>query len=223
MLRHLVIHPRGGLCNRLRAIASAKRLCSKTGARCTVVWDWGDYGALFDDGTEWLPYTDQMDWKQNLILPGYHHIRHLHPQEGGTLENRRVPVTTYPGIAVISWYVYGAAEEPVLNGYERDVIAWFPKPHPAILEKVNAFRRAHFPRQIAGMHVRRTDNQLAILRSPDKAYFKEADRLVGQGYCLFLATDNEETLRMMRERYGEKLISDFSVRHPKRLSKRASG
>jgi hypothetical protein len=206
MLEHLVIHPRGGLCNRLRAIASAKRLCAKTGARGTIVWDWGDYRALFNDDTEWIPYTDQMNWQQNVIIPGYHHIRHLHPQDGGTSDNRRVPVTTYPHIAVISWYIFCAAEEPVLRGSEESVFPWFPKPHPAILGKVSAFAEAHFSTHTVGVHIRRTDHKRAILCSPDEAYHKEADRLADKGYQLFLATDNEETLQTMQRRYGRKLM-----------------
>lgn len=208
MLEHLAVHPRGGLCNRLRAIASAKRLCSQTSARCTIVWDWGDYRTLFDDDTEWMPYGPSMDWTRDLIIPGYHHIRHRHPQEGGTSENRRVPVTTHRHVAVTSWYVFCSADEPVLKGrhYEEPVLRWFPKPHPSILEKTKAFQHDHFPPRTVGMHIRRTDHNRAIARSPDTAYFREADRLVDAGHHIFLATDNEETLRMMQYRYGARLI-----------------
>ena len=223
MLEHLVVYPRGGLCNRLRAIASAKRLCSNTDARCTVIWDWGHFLAVFDDDTEWIPYTAEMDWKQHRLVPGYHHIRHLHPQEGGNYKNRRVPVTTHPRIALTSSYVFCAAEEPLLKGSERDVITWFPRPHPSILEKVEAFRCAYFPPRTVGVHVRRTDHKRAILHSPDRAYFRKTDRLVDKGYHLFLATDNENTLLMMKTRYGHKLIhypkvSEIEQRWPRQTS-----
>lgn len=210
MLEHLVVYPRGGLCNRLRAIASAKRLCSQTGARCTIAWDWGDYRALFDDATDWIPYDAAMARNQNVIIPGYHHIRHRLSREGGTKRNHRVPVTAYPRVAVTSWYVFCAAEEPVLRGrklYEEHVMEWFPKPNPSILEKVNAFHDAFLPARTVGIHVRRTDNKSAIFRSSDKAYLREGDRLMDRGHHLFLATDNEETLAMMQKHYGDKLIS----------------
>jgi hypothetical protein len=106
VLEHLVLYTRAGLANRMRAIASAKRLGELTGARCTIVWDWGDYRALFDDDTDWLPYAPAMDWRREIIVPGYHHIRHLRSFEGGSRENRRVPVTTHPRIAVISQFVF---------------------------------------------------------------------------------------------------------------------
>ena len=210
MLEHLVIYPRAGLCNRLRAIASAKRLCSRAGARCTVVWDWGDYRALFDDGVEWMPYREPMDWRRNLIVPGYHHIRHLPFQEGGSRRSWRVPVTTHPQIALTSWFVFCAAEERPLRRYtvyeEQDVFAWFPKPHSSILEKVAVFKEAFLPPRTVGMHIRRTDNAGARLRSPDSSYFREGDRLVDTGHYLFLATDNQDTLQLVRRRYGEKLL-----------------
>ena len=210
MLEHLVVYPRAGLCNRMRAIASAKRLCSKAGARCSIVWDWGDYRAFLDDETEWMRYTESMDWRRNLIVPGYHHIRHLSLREGGSRRNWRVPVTTHPRIAVTSAYVFCAAEERPLRRYtvyeEHDVRPWFPRPNAAILEKVAAFKRAFFPPRIVGMHIRRTDNKVATLRSPDRSYFREGDRLVDTGHHLFLATDNQETLRLFCRRYGGNLI-----------------
>jgi hypothetical protein len=210
MLEHLIVYPRSGLCNRMRAIASAKRLCSKAGARCTIVWDWGDYRALFDDDTDWMPYKEPMDWRRDHIIPGYHHIRHLPMREGGSRRRWRVPVTTHPRIALTSWFVFCAAEERLLRRYtayeEQGVFAWFPKPHSSILQMAAAFKQAFFPPRTVGMHIRRTDNIGATLRSPDQSYFRVGDRLVESGYHIFLATDNQETLQLLRQRYGEKLI-----------------
>jgi hypothetical protein len=192
----------------MRAIASAKRLCSLTGAHCSIVWDWGDYRALFEDDTPWMPYGLPMDSEQDLIIPGYHHIRHLRQHEGGNKENRRVPITPYPRVVVSSWFVFGAAEEALFQArlYEEPVLEWFPKPHPLILEKVNAFKRDHFGPSTVGIHIRRTDHALAASRAPDAAYFEAADRLVDEGHRLFVATDNGKTLRLMEERYGDTVI-----------------
>jgi hypothetical protein len=168
---------------------------------------------LFDDATDWISFDPATALTRNEIIPGYHHIRHRLMREGGHKRNHRVPVTAYPRVAVTSLYVFCAAEEPLLRGrklYEEHVMRWFPKPHPSILDKVRSFHDAFLPGGTVGIHIRRTDNRSAILRSPDKAYLKEGDRLVDGGRHLFLATDNEETLAMMRKRYGDKLIF-----HPK--------
>jgi hypothetical protein len=151
-----------------------------------------------------------MDWRRDLIVGGYHHIRHTPPQEGGSRKSWRVPITTYPLIAVTSWFVFCAAEERPLRRYtvyeEHDVMPWLPRPSQAILEKVAAFKQTFFPPRTVGMHIRRTDNKGATLRSPDRSYFREGDRLVDTGHHLFLATDNQETLQLLRRRYGKKLI-----------------
>jgi hypothetical protein len=204
MLEHLIVSPMGGLCNRMRAIASAKRLCVRSGARCTIAWDWGDYRAVFDDGTDWVPCAPL----RNIVPPHYVCVRHLRRREGGNHQNRRVPVTTCVGIAVTSRYVFSEAEEPALDtrgGYETPVFPWLPKPHPVVLERVRVFQQNYFPDRIAGIHIRRTDHRDAIKRSPDEAFFEEADRAVDEGFDLFLATDNVATLRMMGQRYGPKL------------------
>jgi hypothetical protein len=227
MLEHLVVYPISGLCNRMRAIASAKRLCARAGARCTILWDWGDYRALFDDDTEWIPHTAEMDWRRDRLVPGYHHIRHLAPAEGGSRRTWRVPVTTYSRIAVTSRFVFCAAEERLLRRYtvyeEQDVMPWFPRPAAAITREVEAFKEACFVPHTAGIHIRRTDNVSATLRSPDSSYFKHGDRLVDSGHRLFLATDNQATLDSLRRRYGQNLIhyqkqSDLRRRWPRTSS-----
>jgi hypothetical protein len=219
MLEHLLIYPRGGLCNRMRAIASAKRLCGRAGARCTIAWDWGDYRAVFDDHTPWIPYD-----REHIIPADYHCIRHLGRWEGGTHADRLVPTTTHSRLAVTSHFVFGAVEEPLLDtmrGYEWPVFSWFPKPHPSVLERVSAFRQLHFPARVAGIHIRRTDNERAIAWSPYESFIREANRAVKEGFHLFLGTDNAATLDMMRQLYGSKLIyrgkaSETTVRWPRK-------
>jgi hypothetical protein len=201
MLEHLILYTRGGLCDRMRAIASAERISSRTGARCTIAWPWGDYRSVFDDDTEWMPCDPVFSF--SAIPAGYHYIRHLLVRDGGNKDNWRVPVTTLQHIAVQSQYVFGAAEEPVI-GF-RDVLPWLPKPHPVVLERVKGFRDDCLPAKVVGIHMRRTDHRVAIMRSPDAVFFEEADQAVQEGFEAFLATDNAATLRIMSQRYGSKL------------------
>jgi hypothetical protein len=227
-LKHLIVDPRAGLCNRLRAIASAKRLSALTGARCTIAWDWGDYRALFDDETEWMPNCSLSHAEGDVRIPGYRHLHHLQNSEGGSIRNRRVPVTAQPRIVVRSAYNFFAAEERVplryLKGYEA-ILPWFPQPHSSIMDRVRAMRHDMPPRTV-GVHLRRTDNQRAISRSKDEAYFREADRLVEDGYTIFLATDNLASLQTMQQRYGDRLVhypkaSEMEERWPRAVSRSA--
>jgi hypothetical protein len=199
MLEHLILYTRRGLCNRMRAIASAKRISSRAGARCTIAWDWGDYRSVFEDDTEWLA----CDPCFHAVPAGYAYFRHLLRREGGNDGNRRVPVTKLPRIALQSHYVFGPLEEPALRF--ADVVPWLPKPHPFVLERVKAFRENSLPAEVVGIHMRRTDHRQAVIRSPDEAFFDEADQAIEDGFEIFLATDNQATLRMMSRRYGRKL------------------
>src|SRR5450631_2348563 len=126
MLEHLILRPERGLCNRLRAIASAKRICAITGARCTIVWDWGDYGALFDDDLEWISPSQLEQWEHGDRLAGYHRMRHLGASGGGNGRDRRIPTGSHPGIIVTSAFFFNASDEPVLGtpAGERVVLPW---------------------------------------------------------------------------------------------------
>ncbi len=200
-LKHLVIHPKGGLCNRLRAIASSKRLCQKARATCTVIWEWGDPRALFDE--------PDLDWRPALtdeIRDTYHTITHRLFRDGGAIENRRVPLTTHERILVHSLFVFGAEEEPALLRAELALVPWIPKVSPEIRERVATFAQERFGGTVVGLHLRRTDHTVAIDASPDELYFREADPLVHQGCRLFIASDNMETVNVMRARYGSAVI-----------------
>jgi hypothetical protein len=199
MLEHLIVYPLGGLCNKMRAIASAKRLCAQARARCTIAWEWGDYQDLFDDSADWFAYDPQRD----TIPEGYFHIVHALRHHGGKADNRRVPTTGYSKIAVTTYFVFSAAEEPPF-GCEEKIFSWLPKPHPIVLEKAKEFRNSYFTGKVAGIHMRRADARFT--KSPDEAFFEEADRALDDGFVLFLATDNAATLRLMHNRYGAKLL-----------------
>jgi hypothetical protein len=199
-LRHLVLVPQGGLCNRQRAIAAAYRICTLNNARCTVVWDWGDYSWIYEPSpvSDWIPRLTPQ------IRSQYHHIKHLLAQRGGSAANRRIPVTTHPKILLFSHYVFNALEEaaPIGLKHFKD---WLPKPASIILEKTHAFSKAHFQSTV-GMHIRRTDHGPAKKASPDALFVAEAEKILAAGQTIFLATDNERTARMMKHRFASAIL-----------------
>jgi hypothetical protein len=156
---------------------------------------------VFNDNTQWVPSP----FSYFAVPSGFHFIRHPVARQGGHADNRKVPVKGFPRVAVQSLYVFGATEEPVLS--LSQVLPWFPKPHFRVRENVEAFRNNYLPHKIVGIHMRRTDHRGAIISSPDSAFIAEADRVLQEGFELFLATDNAATLNMMKQRYGSKLHS----------------
>jgi Protein of unknown function (DUF1647) len=199
-LEHLIAEPRGGLCNRLRVVAAAKRVCMINHIRCTILWKWGDYDAL-------LQADPAMDWIAEVPSPieqSYTRIRHLMAKEGGSAKERRVWLTKDTGIILTSWFAFNAFEEPKPIK-QTDLGPWLPKPSELILNKVRDFKQTYFNHTI-GMHMRRTDKTQAIIEAPDELYFQEAAKLIDSGRTIFLATDNRETEKMMCDKYGDKII-----------------
>lgn len=64
------------------------------------------------------------------------------------------------------------------------------------------------PKDTISVHVRRTDHEKAIGRSPDHLFFAQMDAVVrSSSTMLFLATDDPHLEEEMQRRYGERLLS----------------
>ena len=190
MLRHLILNPQGGLGNRMRAIASARRVCEMARARLTILWEWGDYRQLFNDPTVTIKSLS------GFIEANYSHIRHKLENELERDERRVVPAVE--ALVLTTWHVFGAEGETI--GREADVASWFPRPAEHIENRVLE-HMARLPDRIVGIHLRRTDNDSANEDSPDELYHAEMERLADQGWSFFIATDNLQAERAMRRRY----------------------
>lgn len=201
VLEHLILCPRAGLCNRVRTISSAKRLASRYGFKLTLFWTWGDYYALFqpDASMDWISEIPQE------LESTYLEIRHWDREKHTVRGWRRLPVTEGRGIILKTGQPFRATEESHLDPFELK--PFLPRPVNHIMDKVIAFKAAHFSRRTIGMHIRRTDMYVANRDSPDEVFVRAANRLVGDGYDIFLATDNGETEQMMRKRFGNRIIS----------------
>jgi hypothetical protein len=174
-------------------------LCSLTGAKLTVVWEFGNYEALIAPD----PAVVVLD-RLPANMAAMRHIRMPLFAEGGRPKNRRVPVSEESTILVESWFWFGAAEEPVV--YEKNGLSdWLPTPAEGILKTVRGFADTHFGRTV-GMHIRSGDNDTAVVVTPLEAYLVEAERIIGEGFSIFLATDSAATEHVMLDHFGENII-----------------
>jgi hypothetical protein len=215
-LKHLFVVPSGGLCNRLHPIASARRLCSITGAKCTVIWDWGDFADFFQDiGVEIQPSLPAE-------ATAYPKITHRLFAKGGDIHNRVVPITTEEYVVVFSQYIFSAEEEPLLFAQEAAILPWLPCPSDSVKRSILDFQLEHFDRPVAGIHLRRTDNRPAQWGSPDENYIEITDRLIKDGYKLFIATDNLDVQAGFKRRYAPECLCfypknpELKLRWPRR-------
>ncbi|HTB79577.1 MAG TPA: hypothetical protein VK717_01690 [Opitutaceae bacterium] len=200
MLKHLIIVPEEGLCNRIRAIAAAKRVCSVTGARCTVIWPWGDYHALFkqEAAVDWLPEIPAG------IEKYYYKIRHLTRDSGGNHKNRRISINDHEHLIVFSQFSFSSIENKERVG-EIHLQPWLPQPSDMIRKKVEAFVGKYFDSPV-GLHIRGGDNEMAIRMTPIELYISEAYKSLNENNKIFLATDSRALEVMMKREFGDKII-----------------
>jgi hypothetical protein len=197
LLRHLILMPTGGLCNRLRAIASARRLCAMSGARCTLLWDWGDFGRFFVETPD-LEVCRKIRAAADVEV--CHYPRHVNPSRAVDAGARVVVVQ--------SGYVFHHSDEPRIQ--LADVLPFVPELHARLMKRVERFGERHL-RNAVGFHVRRTDNGRATRNSPDRLFIECAREVAADGGKIFLATDNTATEAKFRAVLGDAVIT-----HPKR-------
>jgi len=214
VLEHLILIPRAGMCNRLRAIASARRLRARVGCRCTVIWDWGQFEHFFaplpDVQVVNRPPIGAVESNVRMTLDvllrrpvRYHKYQAtrwdwLLQRDASRSVDLRQPV-----VELHSGAIFGGHDEPRL--YFPDIRAWLPELSPRLEAQVEEFRSRHLQGAV-GFHIRRTDHQLSIRTSPDELFFARAAELIAAGRRIFLATDNAVTERQMRERFGDSLV-----------------
>ncbi len=187
----------------MRAIASAKRLCQMADARCSVVWDWQDYEALFEPD----PAIDVIAELSEGLARNYSAMRTLLNDEGGSPELRRIPLDGPTGVVLDSCHCFGATSD-VKPIDKAGLLPWLARPSRAVREKVVAFRGAAFPPgPIVGLHMRRTDNRAAVAISPDRLFVRAARSIRREGGAVFLATDNPQTEAKLRLRIAEGIIA----------------
>lgn len=173
------------------------------GARCSVVWDWGDYGTLFEPD----PALEVIGRLPDGIVRGYRSMRTLMNEEGGSPESRRIPLDGPTRILLESCHCFTALSDPEPMD-EKALLAWLPRPSRAVSDQAAAFRAASFPAgPIVGPHLRRTDNKGAIMIAPDRLFVRAARSARRKSVAVFLAADNAETEARLRARIGGGVIA----------------
>lgn len=198
-LEHLLVEPINGLCNRIRVLASAKRFSQQTGVPCTILWDWPDYAAMFepDPALEIVPHAAVPQHYRHMMAPAGH----------GPGRHLGIPLDGHSRIAITTCHSFGTTADTHYFGME-ELLPWLPQPSARVKEAVQGFRAAKFPpANIVGMHIRRTDNDIAILESPSWKFLHQARALAASGRHVYLATDTRKTeQRMVRQLTSSILI-----------------
>ena len=207
----LILQPIGGLCNRMRSINSARILAEKRGEKLTVIWfNNHELGADFEDIFE---KTDafkiiNISSKFSPLKMFYQGICRLF---GNTVGNEDIRNNRADGFlnddyrSSLKKLTYIATEEHFYpsNDYSPFV------PIRSILSSIEEISKAFTPSTV-GIHIRRTDNMPSKDKSSTDAFITSMEAVLKKDpdATFYLATDDMNEEARLRERFGDKIISN---------------
>lgn len=202
------VRPMHGLCNRLRAIASARALARERGDALEVHWDVAyDMNARFSD-----LFEEPEDFRLVEDGSGAGFFSPANPDYRGEAVMHR-------NHGAFDAYVREILSSPVSRDFAFDSFADFHggdfgwlRPKPEIADEV-ASLRARLPPEFIGLHVRRTDNFKSRVYSPLRLFVRAVRRELRRAPALgvFLATDDVRTKRVLRRKFGNRLFTRDDV------------
>lgn len=204
--------PLGGLCNRMRAIASGVTIAKKIGCPISVHWNenkecYAEFSDLFlpvqVDGVTVKPYSRldfylALDRKRNFNVPGLirNFIFDKQIDDGLCMDDREIDklqgrIYIISGGFVAECYSLTELFVPTLE----------------IQEQINELK-SHFSEHVYGVHIRRTDNKWSIQKNEIDDYRRFMDQKIETcpDVTFYLATDSMDVKRLMINRYGDQIV-----------------
>jgi hypothetical protein len=216
-MKEMVFVPEGGLANRMRSVCSAMSLAHDIGSGLRIVWfrDWALNAAfreIFEPLQEvheaglWDTLTADRPRKRNMFIPAvYQRLAFDSRMYGGTVDEcaaqhfdfaqwargKRVYLTSFSSFYPFPDSDYARLFVPVQS--VRDVVAQ---------------RVAQFAPYTVGVHIRRSDHDLAKRISPTSLFIEVLDAELEEhpDLGIYLATDSEEVKWELQARYGKRLM-----------------
>lgn len=81
-----------------------------------------------------------------------------------------------------------------------------------IKQSIDSLKEKYHRERILGIHIRRTDHAIEVKPASDISYFNAIDRHINKFDKLYLATDDQNTLKECEKRYPGKIIYQDVVR-----------
>lgn len=204
----IIIQPSGGLCNRIRSINSAVTLAQKKGVPLKVLWLNAPelncpFEALFQPVEEFeLINIYSLKSPKKLFLQftakqRFNNEDILNNKTGVTL-NRDFYERLSDSVYIFTWEQFYPTENYRLF-----------RPTSEIQERIDAVAAGFAPHMV-GVHIRRTDNVSAIGKSGTQAFIQamEQEIALDPEVKFFLATDEMKEEQILREHFGDRIISN---------------
>lgn len=221
-MKKLLLVPEGGLGNRMRAIAGAVALARRAGCELEVVW--------FQDPELCVPICSLFEGidcngvtvREATALDYLLH-RRPRPRNLGIpqlMQRLRFKSRIYAPEAqdlitkhfdFVQWC--STEGKKYLHTYSRvvdtepELMAELFVPAQRLMQRIDE-RCRDFGEYCVGVHVRRTDHDMAINASPLELFYEQMDAELNTHpeARFYLATDSDEVRKQMSERYGSRLI-----------------
>ena len=209
--------PLGGLCNRMRAMASGVYVARKLGCPVSVYWNknrecFAGFSDLFQpvlvDGVSVKSYSLSdfylaLDRKRNLYIPGVirNFIFDKQIVDCKCMDDRE--------IEKLQGRIYMISGGFVARCYSLTELF---VPTIEIQEQINGLR-SQYSENVFGIHIRRTDNKQSIQKNEIDDYLRFMDQKIGTcpDVKFYLATDSMDVKRMMVNRYGDAVVSHKAI------------
>lgn len=205
----IYLKPMYGLCNRLRAIASAVQLAKARGDGLCVLWAKGPgmldrATPLFDMQSQFgFEFVDVVDNKYDTVMskfnadtPNWYGIQSFRSGKD-VMVKRMLDAPAGANIFIETCDAF-------MSGLDY---SWI-HPSAEVSQRMNETRRC-LEGEYIGVHIRRTDNRISRIYSPLYLFDAVIDReLQGRENArIFLATDDDETKEYLVARHGSFVVT----------------
>ncbi len=201
----IILKPKAGLCNRMRALSSAEFLANKYNKKVFVLWNMDSgLNCRFDTLFKKIPnvyvfnYRLKFDFIARIVQLFVKNkfidarIRQKAEIENAVKTKRFVYISTFSNIY----------EE---NNFKKLIIV------PEIKAKIDAVIPDN-QTNLVGIHIRRTDHVRAIENSPTELFIEEINKEINESpdTRFYLATDSFEEEKVLKETFKNKIITNSS-------------
>lgn len=195
----LILSPHGGLCNRLRAIASANKLVNEYNDKLSIIWQVNNsLGCKFQD----MFKINELDLQNDRFEFRIKGIRRS-SDERYTQDTIDKFLNNYKKDSSKKYCL-----ETFSNFYYSNDYAWLEL-QDELKERLDGITNEFGDRTI-GVHIRRTDNIDSINNSPIELFFEVMDGEIAknQKTQFFVATDDISTKNEIINKYKDRIITN---------------
>lgn len=219
----ITLIPIGGLCNRMRAISAAIALADRCATdQLRIIWfrDWG-LNCRFQDLFYPIPLPNvqvkEATWKDVLL---YDRPRKKNVYLPWIFQHILFDACLYEKTTWNPEYDYKKWKEEHNNCYLASYGQFYPsnrslgtifKPLATIMQRIENNTNS-FTQHTIGVHIRRSDHQLAKIKSPLSAFIQMMDKEIekDKNTVFYLASDSEEDKKILQEHYRNRILTSVN-------------